>query len=351
MKELMMSREFCRTGRPDFLGYLFALWLFSLGGGGAYAQICQVRDTLPSVPVRQVYVIAGQSNAVGLASVRNYVSGSKDYVQEGTVYPNVKIYGIYGAPAGVAGNDDAEHSVHVNWRSFAGWHMARPGFGYKNFAGVPGEFPRNTRAVDLFGPEVYFSHFLNSRRPFDHYIVKLAVSNAALSPHSTRDSWSHDGRLFNQLLAMIADAYNSKRTEVRLRVAGLFFMQGETDALDLVSARNYENNLRKFIKAFRREVVARGCADDRFFPVVLGRIQDNKAWTHRKYVRRAQQKVGRSAKSIRLVNTDDFSGEMIAGGVHFNEYGQAHLGARVYRAFFALRPSEERALNDWMARR
>lgn len=293
--------------------------------------LCEAADA--SAPVRSVYLVAGQSNAAGLASVRDYTSGKKDRVQGDTQYPDVQIWGIWGAPEGAVGRDEAEPSRHVDWSALAGWHVAQPGFGYKSLANIQEQFLPNTRAGDLFGPELSLAKNLRQLPPPTPYIVKLAVANTPLGLRQHSDSWHVDGHLYQQLLQMVADAHNSKTGETNLQVAGLFFMQGETDALSARLAGHYENNLRIFITRLRDDLTHMQCTAERDFPVVLGRIQDNPAWTWRAQVRAAQQAVARQLPRVFWVDTDDFSGELVAGGVHFNEYAQTLLGERVFRAF------------------
>ncbi|BEP93385.1 hypothetical protein GmRootA79_17690 [Acidovorax sp. A79] len=317
------------------LGSMVCLWGLACASSSSFAQQCLAVDANPMVPTRKLFVIAGQSNAVGLASVRDIISGPNNYVQEDSVFPNVKIYGIFNAGPGIAGMDDAIHSSTVNWSRFATWQLARPGFGYKNVAHVPQYFPPGTGAQDMFGPELYFARYLNDRPPKDHYIVKLAVSNTSLNPTANADSWSPGGRLYKELMKMIAEAHNSKRAEVNLKVAGVFFMQGETDAMHKEWARNYEKNLKEFIRRFREDVQSMNCAETKDVPVVLGRIQKNSAWVHAEIVRLAQQKAARGVPHVSIVNTDDFSEWLDKSGLHFNEYGQAILGKRVYQAFFS----------------
>jgi len=205
--------------------------------------------------------------------------------------------------------------------------MAQPGFGYKN-AHPPME------AEKRFGPELAFASMLSRQSPSDHYIVKLAIADTPLAAHSSKDNWSPSGRLFQQLMTMIENAYQSKKDTVKLQIAGLFFMQGETDALEQESAKK---NLTDFIAHFRNTIYTGGCAEHPEIPVIIGRIQDNPIWTYRKQVRSAQQAVDQNSASIGLVNTDDFSAEL-TDPVHYNEYGQTHLGQRFYFSFIALPP-------------
>jgi len=287
-----------------------------------------------SVPERRLYVIAGQSNAAGLASVDDYTSGPKDFVQANTSYSNVKVYGIYGYHTWLDGKDGGVQSKQHNvyWPAYATWNIARPGFGFKNKEGLSA-----AAVAKRFGPELAFASLLHQQPPYDHYIVKLAVADTPLAWHASKDYWAPAGRLYNQLLDMIENAYQSKSNTVRLRVAGLFFMQGETDALSSAAAMQYKANLNAFIAHFRNAVHTGGCTDDPQVPVVIGRIQDNPMWTYRKQVRLAQQEVDKNSASVGLVNTDDFATEL-ADAVHYNEYGQFHLGLRMYFSFFVPHP-------------
>ena len=303
--------------------------------GPVLAAQCLVRETSPAAPVRQLFVVAGQSNAAGLASVKDVVGGPEDYARQDTVFPNVKIYGIYGAPLGVAGRDDGRLSRGLPWSRFASWQTAQPGFGFKNVKPYASEFPPGVTAKEVFGPELYLARYLNDLPPHDYYIAKLAVANTSLNGFGALDNWAPGGRLNNELLKMIADAYNSQRWKVRLQVAGIFWMQGETDALNEASALQYKKNLSEFIRKFRQSLVRMKCTSDVEVPVVVGRIQDNPAWVHRSHVRLAQARVADELPRVTLVDTDDLSFHLVVGGVHFNEIAQARLGERVFRAFFA----------------
>lgn len=323
--------------RPFSWSGLARAALCVLGGavsGAVLAQPqCLVRETSPTVPVRKLFVVAGQSNAAGLASVRDVVGGPDDYARQDTVFPNVKIYGIYGAPPGVAGRDDGRLSHGVRWSRFASWQLAQPGFGFKNVKAYAAEFPAGVTAMEVFGPELYLARYLNEVSPRDHYIVKLAVANTPLRGAGALDNWAPGGNLNNELLKMIAGAYNSQRSKVRLQVAGIFWMQGETDALNEASALQYKSNLSGFITKFRQSLVRMKCAGDAEVPVVVGRIQDNPVWAHRSHVRLAQAQVAAELPRVSLVDTDDLSPYLVVGGVHFNEVAQARLGERAFNAF------------------
>ncbi|MNU83115.1 hypothetical protein D3C71_728080 [compost metagenome] len=151
---------------------------------------------------------------------------------------------------------------------------------------------------------------------------------------------------------MITNAYNSKKSTYRLRVAGVFFMQGESDSLNesMTAAAlevQYTEALKSFISSLRNDLYNRNCASTRNTPFVIGRIQDQPIWKRNAQIRRAQQAVDRDSTAnidsttVGLANTDDFLEPspspkgMLSDGVHFNEYGQAHLGARAFHALMA----------------
>jgi len=112
-------------------------------------------------------------------------------------------------------------------------------------------------------------------------------------------------------------------------------MQGESDSETWENANAYQTNLNNFISTLRNDLYSRQCATTRDIPIVIGRVQDNYLWGARRNTRIAQQNIDKMSGLIAMVNTDDFmetnpNGMRIIG--HFNEYGQAHLGARFYHA-------------------
>lgn len=277
---------------------------------------------------RDMYIIAGQSNAAGLTGVHD----TANYFSPGTLYPRVHVYGIYGAPAAVVNKDRGEQYRTVDWSAMATWGPARPGYGSKDLNHYQTIKPGATTAdlYDLFGPELGFAAFLEHRHPHDHYLLKLAIGGTTLA-----DDWKPGSYLYNELLEMVADAYNSIRDEVNLRIAGVFWMQGESDALDYSHATAYHANLGAFIRSLRHAVAEMGCPSARYdFPFIIGQIEDNRVWTYRSVVVAAQQSVGADFRMVGIVDTDSLAR---VDAVHFGEAGQYALGSRLYSAFFGLR--------------
>ncbi|MFD1712211.1 sialate O-acetylesterase [Ottowia flava] len=321
-----------------------------LGYSMVHAQsTCAEAASNRTSPTGNLYIILGQSNAVGLASVKDVTPPAKDLVTPETVYPNVQIYGIRGAPDGVAGRDDPTQSQDVAWSRFAQWHPTKPGFGFKNVVGNEQYFPADTSVDDLFGPEIYLAHYLSAKSPGTQYILKLAVANTALADIDGHDGWLPGGHLYGELLKMVVDAQRAKADKVRLTVGALFFVQGESDASSPVYAAAYRKNLDRFITRIRADLFKMGCSKVRDVPFVMTRTQRNPSWSFAETVRRAQEKISRTVSRVKLINTDDFVEHMTAGANHFNERSQAILGERFFRA---LKPESSGAGSErghWIA--
>ena len=281
---------------------------------------------------RRLYILIGQSNAAGLASVKDLMPPARDYVSTQTRYPNVQIYGIRGADAAIAGNDDPWRSKGMEWSRFARWYPAQPGFGFKNLKGNEGFFPPGSTDLDLFGPEVPLAAYLSSERAKEHFVLKLAVSNTTLASVPGADSWAPGGHLYREMLKMVANAHQQKAGKIRLQVAAVLFVQGESDATNPKWAAAYERNISRFVRRLRSDLFRMGCSGFRNIPFVMSRVQDNSAWPFRELVRRAQEKVSRTQIRVTLIDTDDLVEHVTAGDSHFNEYGQFKLGERLYLA-------------------
>ncbi|QTD45452.1 sialate O-acetylesterase [Ottowia testudinis] len=308
------------------------IWLacafFLLVGLSAHAQQC----TEPKLPERDLYILIGQSNAAGLASVKDLVPPAKDYISANANYSNVQIYGVYGATSEIAGKDDADKSPAVSWSKFARWETVKPGFGFKNLLGNERYFPYLTSVLELFGPELPLAHYISKDIVGDKYILKLAISNTALAESEYLDSWTPGGHLYKELMSMIFDASLAKSKVARLKVAAIFFMHGESDSMSLPWANAYEKNLKNLIERLRADIFKAKCSGIKNIPFVMTRVQNNEKWIFRDAVRRSQEKLSRTLLRVKLINTDDLSDGMAFDGVHFNKYGQMRIAERFYFA-------------------
>lgn len=285
-----------------------------------------------NLPERDLYIIIGQSNAAGLAAVDDLAPPAKDYISANTNFTNVEIYGIYGAGAGISGNDDAARSSSVPWSKFATWNTAKPGFGFKNLVGNERYFPPGTSEFSLFGPEMYLAHLLDKNSKQPSYILKLAVANTALAQDGNFDNWAPGSHLYKELLNMLIDASMSKSKEIQLKVSAIFLSQGESDSMNILWAKQYERNLKRLIEGIRDDLFNMNCSAIRNIPFVMTRVQDNKKWVFRDIVRKSQEKLSRTLIRVKLIETDDLIDRMAIDGIHFNEYGQMKVGERFYFA-------------------
>lgn len=299
-----------------------------------YGSTAESAQCLPPAanPARNLFIIAGQSNAAGLAATDRPSSPfSPD-----THFDQVQIYGFQGAPAVVLDRDNASLYRSVDWSAAASWGTARPGYGSKDLGYYRSVINPAAQASDLsglYGAELPFAALLSHTPPYEHYLIKLAIGGTTLAPNGDPVSpdWAPGSFLYRELLEMIADAYNAKRAGVTLHIAGLFWMQGESDALDGLRAANYQASLAAFVAHFRASLSEMGCPVTKpDFPVIVGRIQDNPALPYREQVRNAQEAIAQSPMGVRTLSTD---GLQRLDRVHFGESGQAELGTRLYDAF------------------
>lgn len=189
-----------------------------------------------SAPVK-VFILSGQSNMEGLG-------GSGRLSPELATQPDVKIWSaILTEPDPTA------------WEPLAG------GFGVGKG----------------FGPEITIGQVLKEALPgHDVYLIKSARSGTPLSktgrvnfdPDGTKNEYT---KLICRVKAAVANLEAAGRT---VSVDGMFWMQGESDALDRhnqpesaePSAERYGANLRNFITSVREELALPD------LPVFLGRF-------------------------------------------------------------------------------
>lgn len=279
-----------------------------------------------------LFIFAGQSNMVGY---RTDVADLSDL--QPALQPDVFFYGP---------NDDGQ--------TWAPIHLAEQ----------PTQITQ-TVSGHGFGPEASVGEILvNSGRFPRVALVKYAVNGAPnasfiASPADARQghyapgiarSWSPSVRgaadgtsLYDGLLQRVREARQAyeKQFGEKTYIAGLFWMQGESDACDPYSASIYAKNFRAFITALRTDL------DAPKMPVIFGRIRHSGAFPADQVVR-AQQDILVAPSSpdylphSRLVDTDSMqlhtqvapdSGD---GSVHYSSRGTWHLGQAMAGAYLGL---------------
>ncbi len=245
-----------------------------------------------------LFVLAGQSNAVGYASDANELPPALS-----TPVADVSFWYEIGPIQGIGNPAQRVRSTALEPLLF----QSDPDF--QTF----GPF------VDGFGPEILLGRDLLQLEGRPIALVKFALngSNLAVDWDPTRPD-----KLYAQMLATIDAASDAIRARGDTPVpAGFFWMQGESDALDEVRANAYEANLAALVMRVRTDL---GVAD---LPVVIGRLHEGIGFPFLGKVRDAQASVGASDDEVAVLSTDDF--ELYDDDLHFSAGGQQSLGRRM----------------------
>lgn len=171
----------------------------------------------PTEPYTKVVILAGQSNMLGFSRIDLL---TKDNIGEDRLR-------TLGQPMGKVKliNEDLSDYVSVS-------------------IGVGGG------AEGAFGPEAGIAETLSSCFDEDIYVIKCAFGGTSLyeswqSPSMTEDgSYSYCYKVLNDTIEKGLNLLEGKNP----KIVGFCWMQGESDATFEIPAKNYKNNLAKFVK-------------------------------------------------------------------------------------------------------
>jgi hypothetical protein len=207
----------------------------------------------------------------------------------------------------------------VKFWSNNAWVDLRGGFG-SPYAGF-----------SAFGPEVTFGNTLHTMFPDDNiYLVKYAIGGSTLADAANQWTPNGSGGVYNAFKTSV-DAALKNLSDARLSpsIAGMVWMQGESDASSSAYASLYEANLTNLIGTVRSDFAT---PDMRF---ALGRIMSYSQYpfgakSDNDLVRAAQVTVASHVAGVSWIDTDDLpvnaQGTGWAG--HYNTLGQINLGIR-----------------------
>lgn len=263
----------------------------------------------PAPVVRDVWILAGQSNMDGYS----YVSG---------LPPSWRI---------------ADPRVPLYW---SGW----------------GEFrslePTSFGGSYLTGPEVSFGHTL-ADAGHTVALVKHAVGGTDLAyywnPGLSNTDPSVGAGWATLVTSMDAAERQLNSSGEDWRWAGFVWMQGESDAMDLGMADAYASNLAHLIVRVREQTSAAA------LPVVIGLISTESYWVYASTVRDAQRAVADADSAVVYVETDDLPRNVLDlphyDGVSNRVLGERFATAAVSGADIAAAPSPQAAMvvNTWAA--
>lgn len=176
-----------------------------------------------------------------------------------------------------------------------------------------------------FGPELAFGRAMRKAYPADEiYLIKTAAGGTSMHQHWHVEDGG--GSMLKRFRSRVRAALgNLDENKVEYTIAGMLWMQGESDAAQGKGAE-YEASLRTFIKTLRREFQVGE------MPFILGRILPtfDKPEGNGPLVRAAQMSVAKELKNVACFDTDDF--ERINKG-HYDHDGQIRLG-KVFAGHF-----------------
>jgi len=280
----------------------------------------------PAQAVTRVFLLGGQSNMAGLGGydvpVPPTYGTPPDTLNLGTPPANVFFWN-YNTPTPTTAWP-CDHQVCPGVGN--GWVPLTPTLGVFDSPSQP----------DTFGPELSFGHRLSQLFPTDQiYLVKQAVTATDLAVDwkpGTPGGVMYT-RFRERVDAALLNLTGSGATPV---ISGMAWMQGESDALNLVpgAAAAYETNLLSFIQNVR---TVYGAPD---MPFVMGSILPY--WDSLGTVRSAQANVAAMpGMNVALVDTGSFSTLPSGYPGHFGTQGQLALGMAFANEIYNLTPVPE----------
>ena len=172
-----------------------------------------------------------------------------------------------------------------------------------------------------FGPEVSFAHYLSRTFPHDeHIIIKYAAGG------SDMQQWMPGNRYYRNMLREVRLSLRQRN----LRVDAIFWMQGESDAMNKFRAAQYGNRLSQFIHSLRRDLRSPSSM------FVIGQINPvGNGFPMVNQIQRKQQQVNARVWNTRLVSSYGLGKNN--DKVHYSAQGQVELGRRFANAYLGRR--------------
>lgn len=261
---------------------------------------------LAAVPARaatKVFLLAGQSNMVGLGKVSELTA---PYNQS---QPGVNFW----------------NSVTNQWVALQG--------------GLPVDEGSTDHSL-YFGPEVSFGYAMHNAFPADSiYLIKYAASGSGLADNTAvpAGTWkpsqttSNPVRLYSSFKSVVTTAMATITSEPPT-IAGMLWMQGESDSFFHPDAVAYRNNLAELVSAVRNDFNSPN------MKWVSGEIMGGFGTAQdTALVNNGLLTVGDLVGNATAFYTDDL--RKWPEGYHYNAQGQIDLGIRFANAFHAPEPT------------
>jgi hypothetical protein len=240
--------------------------------------------------------------------------------------------------------NSAKDSVAIDGRGL--WSKLRPGFG----VGFNSDGKTNSYS-ERFGPELLFGVRMSELNHNENIaIIKYAKGGSSIDISAAWifGCWDPDFNnanginQYDHFLATLRNAFSVKDIDGDgendiLIPAGIIWMQGESDANLLQSAKKYQTNLKRIIDLIRAALRV----DD--LPVVIGRISDShtgkndcgKVWKYGDVVREEQANfVENDVNAALVTSTDNYK---YSDTWHYDTKGYIDLGKRFAETMMKLK--------------
>jgi len=291
----------------------------------AAALACLGAASAPRAAEVAVYVLAGQSNMEGVATV-GCIDAQGDVLPGCTSLP----YQLDPGHPLAAPQPDVliwnHHAGHMAWEPLQA--------GVNTATSLPGP---------VFGPEVALGDALALESGTTVHVVKYAVGATFLAPPTpgeplgpqAENSWDPDqGVLYGRLLARLDAARTALAAQGdAMDVRAVCWAQGTQDAIVPAHAAAYEDRLRTFVERVRSDLFLGGYTQSERVPFAISEVRPQLAYSIAPdvtRVREAEVRVACEDDRVALFDTIELSS--LPDGIHFDAVGQLLQGAKFYGA-------------------
>ena len=175
-----------------------------------------------------------------------------------------------------------------------------------------------------FGPEMAFAHRLAKTYP-NHTIALVKTSAGGTKLHT---QWVPGKGMYERFIGNFRNASTQlKDAGLAYEVAGMLWMQGESDSGTVEMAKAYEENLKLLVADVRKQT------GNTRLPFVMGRISSSllkkTPWNfdQAKTMQAAQEAVAGQDEHVHIINTDQLSTR--EDNTHFDSKAQLTLGGQM----------------------
>ena len=289
----------------------------------------QVSSNVPSSNVKlKVFILAGQSNAVGYNNIKEFHGNNAFLKENSTNLANVLFWPGSNAMPSYANK----------------WINLQPG--------VSEICINEPYKEGAFGPEIGFALAFQKLKPGEKIvIIKYAEGGTGIARSQDYSDYipalkdfndkgrnwyppvngKEGGLLYKNLTDNIQNGLKAlKNKGLKYEIAGFLWMQGEHEAgISKTMAGDYGKLLTLFRESVRHELHLKQ------LPFIVGEI-NNHTWAFADIARKEQKKSCENDPNSQLVKTTDLSRGSIGGAAHFDADGMMLLGERFAREMVTL---------------